>query len=377
MLTVPFCMSGDSVAEEPMTEAGYYFKTSEPLTEQSDFAIAIGDDIDYKVYSTIHSLEFFYVPMDIDPTLLKEYSIETGVVGKVDGTKIVENIMAIESGKINGSYGVESNSNSIDLYGKDVVAFYKYLGDDRTAGDVTITLDLTYSVETYSEFVTDALKIKDEKYVGTVGTGNNYVVTKIAGTVKQTPDALGEPSKNFSIDYETIGKNAVSLKRDFVESDASKIEVGAEYWESTEVVMDYTLKYDVTAEGKTYHLEPNSMIMPMQNPIDVSQDVLKSDQISDSISLDISLVDNGSEYSLKGILNRSYEAITEEQLRTDCETIGVVLDTYSDCKPKIKDVPDTSDEDKDGINVPLIAGGIAAGVVVIGGIAFFLIRRRG
>ena len=373
MLTVPFSISNDSYAEDPISESGLYFETNAPLTSSANIEKLFTDyDVEHIISDYVLDPLGIIDTYDVTSDLMKELSVNAGRTSKVLDNSIVSMYSKAYSGKLVGSYVSEHYSGDMGIAGDDILDLYKYLGSDSVLSSGTITLDLVFDVITMYKSDCRFVKLSDDTYTYTACYDTDYSLLTVKGSIGYV--STDDPTfvKQLGIDMNSCISYTEKITYEF-EDPIADVDVGSTMWvgrgyDSCEVEYDYRVSFG----DKTISLFDSSVYLVSLMDSIPTEYSFETYDVFDGFSSPYEFIE---EYYLYDILDSE-----ADDLEIACAELGTVSEGYSAASAKIGSIPsvggdDDGDDDSGSKVVPIVIG-VVAGVLVIAAVAFFLIKRR-
>ena len=369
MLTVPFSFADDSDAYTDGS-VGAYFTADDDLTK--DEYLALTGDTNYSDILSLSSvLDDFNYSVDEIEVDFDVYSLGNGE--KVEGkTESIMNYQAI-SASFTVKLTVTSDSEALinESITVDVDELKAYLGVDKfSIGDkMEITGDV-WGISESSQTVT-YVDISSDACTQSVGSMGAKYDIKCNLDVKYLPGGDATATKTFTLNNSTSMNFSYSNELS-VDGAYSDIAVGDPYTVTPTLNLDVPVNsLRIGFDGKECSGKLDTSMYTEFFPVEPIEGVFDEYDFKDPSEI----VPPSEPMTLEDLFDDSSLSLTELNAKAEeCGSYGV---TYDGMKAEASRIADEFDgDDDDGLNLPLVIGGVVVGVLVIAGIAFFFIKRR-
>ena len=368
MLTVPFSISNDSYAEDPVNEAGLYFETDTPLSTSEDIGkLFTYDDVEYMIEN--HVLNSLNIVDDdgIEAGMMKDLSVKAGSTYKVTGDSITNTQSTIYSGKVSGTYTNDGYGDTMSFVGEGALDLYKYLGSDETLAYGLITLDLVFTVQDMCVDTYKYVKLSDGTYTFINKARTQYMMSDISGTIEYVSTYDPDIVKELTVDQYICGSMTMKDTYEFID-DIADVEEYSSVWVGQEYVdMGFDYDYSISFNDKTVPLYDNQIYM---------YEVFSTMPISYRLDW-VDVFESPYEYVVEPELCDLLESsVYYDDFIVACEEFGTIVEGYSAASSKIGNIPSGDDDDKSDNGIVIVVTCAVLAVSAIGAFAFYKFGRK-
>ncbi len=358
MLVVPLAVTFDSDAEIAEDSAGYYSEGNEKATDDEMKKADLNtkhDAVAVNMFVLMSFLDLMHTEADtIDADTFSEYESRGVKIEDAKETQLYSSGMDAGGIKVVLRYTaagdlVKLNSETLaETEGLDKAgeAISNYLGPTVAVGDKLIVTGKLNS-DSAEQTVTEYAYVDDTKLVPTKITETDYSKGSLSFNIELVK-AGDETGKSISMDLSTSQKGVTTTTFTYAK-EIGQLTPGDECDMKTHVDNDVSAKMTFGVDGKDYDVTEKKVDIPDED----DKETVTFRMVADMT------VPNSLKTKIDGLAGS--DNVTVKKTYADAES------AYNDVKQKV--------DGKKTNYLPFIIGGVVA-VVIIAGVAFFLIKRK-